>query len=214
MGTGRRGVGGLYAIVDGGWCPAEGAAAYARRLLTGGCRLLQLRMKDAAPDARRSAAEHIAALKAEVDFTFIVNDDPELALAVGADGVHVGANDLSVRAVRERFGNRLLVGYSSHAIDEALRAQAEGADYVAFGAIYATPTKGPGHPVQGLERLRALADAIDVPLVAIGGITRETVDAVCAAGADAVALITALARAPDATAEAAWFVARCSRGSA
>lgn len=208
---------GLYAIVDSGFCPQGNLAALAHQYLAGGCRILQLRMKgpqrgsdleieEALQAQRLRVAREIMRFKEAYDFTFFLNDDVEVALAVGADGVHVGEHDEPVQSIRERVGDRLRIGYSSHSLEEALAAEDAGADTIAFGAIFPTATKGPGHPVQGLERLAALAQKVHVPLIAIGGINRQNVRNVVEAGADAVAMITALAQAPDVVAETKWFV--------
>ncbi len=214
---------GLYAIVDAGFCPDGDLPGLARRCLEGGCRLLQLRMKEAAGhppkpglgERRRAAAQEILALKDRFDFTFIVNDDVDLALELNADGVHVGEHDEPVEAIRGRADGRLLIGYSSHSLQEARAAEAAGADYVAFGAIFPTRTKGPGHPVQGLARLAEVARGVRVPLVAIGGVSRANVGQVVEAGAASVAMITALSMAEDAAAETRWFqdaIASAKRG--
>ncbi len=134
-----------------------------------------------------------------------MNDFVDVAAEVHADGVHVGANDMPVDEVKRRIRPGMLVGYSSHALDEARGAEACGADYVAFGAIYPTPTKGPGHPVQGLEKLREVVAALKVPVVAIGGITRANIDEVKATGVASVAMISALCRAENITEEVRWF---------
>ena len=206
-------IAGLYTIVDRDFNPFDSMAELARRYLEGGVRIVQLRMKDASNASKASNASNveneareIMALKSEYDFTFIVNDYVDIALEVGADGVHVGENDEAIESIRERAGGKLIVGYSSHSKDEALAAEEQGADYVAFGAIFQTKTKGPGHPVQGIERLRDVAAALEVPLVAIGGICRGNVKDVLAAGADSVAMITALSQAADVTAETGWFI--------
>lgn len=214
--TGR--ISGLYTIVDSAFNPFDSMAALARKYLEGGARIVQLRMKNPGSVGRGTwdvgrNAEEIMKLKAEYDFTFIVNDDVDVALKVGADGVHVGEHDESVESIRRRAGDEFLIGYSSHSREEAMAAGAQGADYVAFGAIFPTPTKGPGHPVQGLDRLRELAGYLQAPLVAIGGIVRENVGSVMDAGADAVAMITALARAQDVVAETRWFVNAVTRNS-
>lgn len=145
-------------------------------------------------------------LKKKYDFTFIMNDHVDIALEVGADGVHVGADDMPVDQVRRQVGAKMLIGYSSHSISEALEAQKAGADYVAFGAIFPTKTKGPGHPVQGLDRLRELVTAVPIPVVAIGGITRGNFKNVMETGASAIAMITALTDSPNIEQEARFFV--------
>lgn len=214
---------GLYAIVDSKFNPYPTLPELAEKYLEGGCRVVQLRIKtrdssletraksidDQILAARGSCLEsagQIALLKKKFDFTFIVNDHADIAHEVGADGVHVGENDASVSEIKKCHGPKLIVGYSSHSIEEAKKAVADGADYVAFGAIFPTKTKGPGHPVQGVEKLKALRKEIKVPLVAIGGIGRHNIDEVIAAGADAVAMITALAEADDIISETKHFI--------
>ncbi|MFH0799089.1 MAG: thiamine phosphate synthase [Pseudomonadota bacterium] len=204
-------IAGLYAIADSGWNPCATLPDLVLKFLDGGCRLVQLRMKSAAAAHMRKTAEEIALLKERREFTFIVNDHADIALEVGADGVHVGEHDTPVADIKRRFGSKLIVGYSSHSIEEAWRAVDAGADYVAFGAIFPTRTKGPGHPVQGLSRLKELTDSVDVPVVAIGGIGRDNVLDVLKAGADSVAMITALSKAPDIAAETRWFVEAIER---
>lgn len=178
---------------------------------------MQLRMKNEGRGTRDEeqgrvydVAREIMKLKRRYDFTFIVNDFADIALDVGADGVHVGENDEAVASIRGMAGDRLIVGYSSHSIDEARRAARDGADYVAFGAIFPTRTKGPGHPVQGIDRLRELVRSVNIPVVAIGGINRGNVRQVIDAGASAAAMITALSQARDVVEETGWFVEKFS----
>ena len=203
---------GLYAIADPSWNPRDSLCDLVREFLKGGARIVQLRMKrpqDADASWEKGVlkeARAISKLKDEYDFTFIVNDYIDIAIEVGADGVHVGEDDMPVDEVKKRVHKGVIVGYSSHSIDEARAAVAKGADYVAFGAIFPTPTKGPGHPVQGIDALTELAASIDVPVVAIGGIVRGNVDQVVEAGADSVAMITGLSRAPSIVEETMWFV--------
>jgi len=201
-------IAGLYAIADSGSTPTANLPGFVRSVLEGGCRLVQLRMKGtpATDDIFLATARAILELKQQWAFTFIVNDHADVALEIGADGVHVGAGDESVASIRKRAGRRLVIGYSSHAVDEAIAAAADGADYVAFGAIYPTATKGPGHPVQGLARLTEVVRQVSAPVVAIGGIGRAHVQPVLATGASAIAMINALARAPDVVSETRWFV--------
>lgn len=202
---------GLYTIADPAWNPRDSLCDLVQEFLAGGARIVQLRMKkpadaDASWESRVEAeARAIAALKKEYDFTFIVNDYVDIAIRVGADGVHVGENDMPVDEVKRRVPEGVIVGYSSHSLAEACAAAASGADYVAFGAIFPTPTKGPGHPVQGADALAKLTASVDVPVVAIGGIVRANVDQVIEAGADAVAMITGLCRVPSIVEETRWF---------
>lgn len=202
---------GLYAIVDmtsmpvGALC--EAPLQMTRDYLEGGAAIIQWRDKkrlesgEARQRFRKTAAE-IASLKKDFQFIFIVNDDPDAALEVGADGVHVGKDDLSIEECRKKMN---LVGYSAHSIEEAIEASIRGAGYVAFGAIYPSPTKGPGHPIQGIGRLREVVTSLKVPVVAIGGIGRRNIKDVLATGVASVAMISALANAPDRVEEARFF---------
>lgn len=198
---------GLYAICDTGFSPQFSHLELARLLLKGGVSLLQLRMKgEKDPEKIRKIAAEILEEKKNHSFTFIINDDVEAATALRVDGIHVGQDDLPIPEVRKRIGPDKIIGYSSHSLEEAQRAEKEGADYVAFGAIFPTKTKGPGHPVQGLEKLRQMVRAISVPVVAIGGITKENIGSVLETGAPAVAMITALSQAPNVVEAAKGFM--------
>lgn len=208
-------ISGLYAIADSTWNPFGGLSELVWQFLEGGCRIVQLRVKanvhdHAAKSAIHTAALEIMRLKKGCEFLFIINDYADVAKEVGADGVHVGENDMSVGEIRKRYGRDLIVGYSSHSIEEAMRAKNAGADYVAFGAIFPTKTKGPGHPVQGLGKLSALTEKMTIPVVAIGGINRNNITSVIDAGASAVAMISALSEAKDVAKETRWFVDRFS----
>lgn len=163
------------------------------------------------PGRIRESVQAILALKREFDFTFILNDWPELARELGADGVHLGREDLPLPEARQILGTNKLIGYSSHSLPEALEAERLGADYVALGAVFTTPLKGPGHPIQGLPRLREAVRALAVPLVAIGGIDRENFMPVVETDVAAVAIIRALICAPDIKAAASWFVQEWNR---
>ncbi|MBI2344082.1 MAG: thiamine phosphate synthase [Deltaproteobacteria bacterium] len=208
-------IAGLYTIVDPRFLPPSmEVATYLAAVLRGGCRVVQLRVKPSSVSGDPQSVQHeretcarvFAQARRQCDFTWIMNDDVTAACAFGADGIHVGADDPRVDAVRATLGQGRLVGYSAHSLEEAQAAEAAGADYVAFGAIYPTTTKGPGHPVQGLERLRRVVRAVSIPVVAIGGITRERVAAVRETGAAAVALITGISGAVDVCREVAWYV--------
>ncbi len=188
---------GLYAICDTSFSPQYSHETLAELLLEGGVKIVQLRMKDQNPKSIEEKAKKILDLKKKYEFTFILNDAVELAANLPVDGIHVGENDLPVAKVREQVGTHKLIGYSSHSLAEALQAEQAGADYVAFGAIFPTKTKGPGHPVQGLKKLQDLVKAIRVPVVAIGGIQKNNIQEVLQTGVACVAMITALTQAPN-----------------
>lgn len=177
-----------------------------RAALDGGVDLLQLRCKELEALPYLRLAERVAELARDAGVPFIVNDRPDVALAVGADGVHLGQQDLPLEWARRIVPGRIL-GRSSHESAQAERAVAEGASYFAVGPVWPTPTK-PGRAAAGLSYVREVAARmISIPWFAIGGITLENVEQVLEAGATRVALVRAVLDAPD-TAEAAHgFVA-------
>jgi thiamine-phosphate pyrophosphorylase len=188
----------LYAMVDtsGGHEPI----ALARQLLDSGARILQLRLKDCSSRDLLAVATTIAPLCHSCGALFIVNDRADIAKLSGADGVHVGQNDLPLVAARTVVGERMLVGVSTHTVEQAREAEAGGADYIGFGAIYSGGLKNVTN-AQGLDRLRMVRAAVKLPIVAIGGITQATTPEVLDAGADAVAIITDIVRAADLSAK-------------
>lgn len=202
----RRVIEGLYAIADNTFISQHSCLELAKAYLDGGAKIIQLRMKGAIEKEVLETAKKIVRCKKGSDFVFIMNDWVTVAKEVGADGIHLGANDLPVREARRMVGPKMLIGYSSHSLEEALQAEAAGADYVAFGAIFPTKTKGPGHPVQGIEKLQEVVNALSIPVVAIGGIGRNNFQSVCKTGVASIAMITALTEAKDIAAEVSYYV--------
>jgi thiamine-phosphate pyrophosphorylase len=188
---------GLYAILDADVAAARSGVEMARAVLAGGCRVIQLRMKGRASGAVLATARAIRDLAPAPELLLIVNDRVDVALAAGADGAHLGAEDLPVAAARRLVGRDLLLGCTAHSIEEALAAADAGADYVGFGPIFPTGTKALPIEPHGLDGLQRLCRRIPLPVVAIGGITEATAPAVREAGARGVALLGALARAED-----------------
>ncbi|MBF6558839.1 MAG: thiamine phosphate synthase [Candidatus Binataceae bacterium] len=184
----------FYAMVDpaGGHHPIDLAQA----LLAAGARIMQLRLKQCGSRELLETARAIAALCRAHHAILIVNDRADIAKLAGAHGVHVGQDDLPAATVRTIVGPDLIVGVSTHSVDQARAAEAAGADYIGFGAIYSGGLKNVSN-AQGLERLAEVRAAVAMPIVAIGGITEATMPAVLAAGADAAAIITDVVRAPD-----------------
>jgi len=152
--------------------------------------VLQLRLKDAPRDEIKKAAETLLPICRGYDVAFIINDDPELAKEVGADGVHVGEEDVSVKEAREILGEGKIVGASCYASkDRAFTAGEQGADYVAFGAFYETKTKEPkGRP--DIDLLEFWHEYANIPCVAIGGIKPDNAAPLAKAGADFIAVVT------------------------
>jgi thiamine-phosphate pyrophosphorylase len=197
---------GLYAIVPGRAPVAEALAA-----IEGGAGVVQVRMKDAPPGEVLDAARRIVAL-ARGRALVVVNDRADLALLSGADGVHVGDEDLPVGEVRRLLGPDLLVGRTARTLDEASAAISEGADHVGFGPIFPSRTKPLAVPPRGLASLREAAAALRAPIVAIGGIGVENVADVARAGAACAAVVEAIFGGGDPRENAARLAAAFDRG--
>jgi thiamine-phosphate diphosphorylase len=131
----------------------------------------------------------------------IINDRADIALAVDADGVHVGQEDLPLAAARKVVGPEKIVGVSTHDPQQALEAERGGADYIGFGPLFGTNTKATGYTARGLDQLRNIRKLVSIPIVAIGGVTTERAPSALAAGANAVAMISELVLASDVTAK-------------
>ena len=161
-----------------------------RALIDAGAGIVQLRHKDDWTREVFELAEEIAAIAQDADVTFIVNDRADVALAVGAGGVHLGQTDLRPAAVRAFAGDRLRIGLSTHNEAQLRAAASEPVDYLALGPIFGTQSKEQPDLIVGVEELRRLRPLAEPPLVTIGGITLETAPSVLAAGADSCAVIS------------------------
>ena len=192
---------GLYVIIDPTMAPGRDEAQIARAALDGGARLIQLRDKTREKGLQLPVAEALQALCRERGALFIVNDHVDLALAVGADGVHVGQKDLPVAVVRRLVPREMVIGCSTNNPEEARRAEADGADYVSVGRLFPTGSKDDTRPAT-TETLRAVKAAVSLPVCAIGGINESNIDGLLAAGAEMAAVIAAVIAAPDVTAAA------------
>ena len=197
---------GLYVIVDPAACRGRSPVDVARMALEGGARTIQWRDKRRDKGEQLDDARAIAALCREHGGLFLENDHADFAVALGADGVHLGQHDLPIDLVRPIVGPKMIVGVSTNTVDEARAAEASGADYVAVGAIFATSSKDVTRAAS-LDRLRDVKAAVRVSVVAIGGISIENVARVVAAGADAAAVISAVCGADGPRAAAAALAA-------
>ena len=181
----------LYAVTDRRWLGEKTLYAAVEECLKGGATFVQLREKEL--DRTRFLAE-AAALKALVrkyGVPFVINDDVEIALACGADGVHVGQEDMESGAARAALGRDKILGVSVHSVEEALKAQACGADYLGAGAVFSTGTKENASCLS-CETLKAICDAVSIPVVAIGGINGENIARLRGTGIGGVAVVSAL----------------------
>lgn len=194
----------LYVILDRAASGGRDLVALAGAVLGAGARWIQLRDKEATTRGLTTLAREMGTRVRAAGGVFVVNDRLDVALAVGADGVHLGQDDLPAAEGR-RLAPGLVLGVSTHSLEQARRAQADGADYLALGSIFPTGSKA-SFELVGLEALRLVRPHVTVPLVAIGGITPDRVPSVLAAGADAVAVISAIGLAGDPAAATAAFL--------
>ena len=187
---------GLHLVTDSTLCGARGVMAVVEAAVRGGARVVQLREKTLATRAFVERARALKALLSPLGVPLIINDRLDVALACGADGVHVGQDDLSPEDVR-RWLPHALVGLSIERIDQLAEAERLPVDYYGASPVFTTATKADTAPALGLEGLRALRERSRRPLVAIGGIDEHNAAQVMAAGADALAVVSALCTAPD-----------------
>lgn len=186
----------LYCILDLGYVPEENAETITASLLAGGAHLLQLRAKGKDLATIERVARRLLPLCRAAGVPFILNDFPALAAALDADGVHIGQDDGPLAAAREIVGPGKLIGRSTHSLGQARAALAEGFDYIGFGPLFPTPTKA-GRPAIGLHEIAAMEREVgsQIPAFCIGGITRQTLPQVLAAGARRVVIVSDLLKA-------------------
>lgn len=202
----------LYAILDLGYVSEEDAARATQDLLAGGADLLQLRAKGHDPATIRRVARTLIPLCRAARVPFILNDHPALAAELDADGVHIGQDDGSLADARAIVGPGKIIGRSTHSLDQARAALAEGFDYIGFGPLFPTPTKL-GRPGIGLENIAAMEREVGsrIPAFCIGGIKRSNLAQVLAAGARRVVIVSDLLTAEDVRAATAETVAAIRR---
>ena len=185
----------LYGIIDLGYIPqGRDCNRVAEQMITGGVDLIQLRGKGKSIDELVDLASEIHEITAPSDTPLIINDYAEIAARVSIEGVHVGQDDDSIHVARQKAGRDLIVGKSTHSLAQANAAQAEGADYVGFGPIFATPTKPDYEPI-GLDGIRHANLNVGIPIFCIGGINIDNLQRVIAAGAKRVVMVSALLKA-------------------
>lgn len=190
-------ISGLYAIIDTQALKGRSHLEVASEIIRGGARTIQLRDKLSSKKELLPIAQQLKKLCAEHNVLFIINDYLDLALAADADGLHLGQDDLPTKATRKLLPIDKILGHSTTTAEQAVAAEADGADYIAVGSIYPSPSKEEAKVV-GLERLRQIREAVSLPLVAIGGITEDNAAEVIAAGASSVAVISAILQAESA----------------
>lgn len=181
----------LYAVTDRTWVGEKTLYQQVEEALRGGVTCVQLREKDMSDGELLQEAKEIHALCQEYSVPFIVNDNVEIAVACGAEGIHVGQEDMAAGDVRRRVGDGVILGVSVHTVEEAQDAVRNGADYLGLGAVFPTSTKTDVDQMPN-ETLRAICDAVGVPVVAIGGINSGNIGKLAGSGVDGVALVSAI----------------------
>jgi thiamine-phosphate pyrophosphorylase len=187
----------LYVITDDRCSLGRSHAEVAEEALKGWADVIQLRMKGV-PDAEIiEQAMSIKPLCEERDAFFIINDRLDIAMEVGADGVHLGQGDMPISEARAITGDAMIIGISTKTVEEARKAEADGADYIGFGPVFDTSSKDDAGPALGLDALHDVCTAVNIPVVAIGGINEHNIRDVILAGADSAAVISAVAAKED-----------------
>ena len=186
----------LYAVTDRAWTGKRTLYQQVEAALKGGVTCVQLREKALDETAFLQEARDICALCRRYGVPFIVNDNVDVAVACGADGVHVGQEDMEAGEVRRRVGEDMILGVSVHTVEEARQAIRNGADYLGLGAVFPTGTKTDADVMPG-DMIRAICGAVDVPTVAIGGLNRSNILQLSGSGVDGAALVSAIFGAED-----------------
>ncbi|MCR4645449.1 MAG: thiamine phosphate synthase [Oscillospiraceae bacterium] len=186
----------LYAVTDRAWLHGKTLYEQVEAALKGGVTCVQLREKELDDDTFLAEAVSIAALCRQYGVPFFINDNVEIAVKCHADGIHVGQEDMAASQVRERVGDDMMIGVSVHTVQEALDAVKAGADCLGVGAMFSTSTKADAD-VLPMSVLKDICDAVDIPVVAIGGIGKHNIGQLAGTGVDGVALVSAIFSADD-----------------
>ena len=181
----------LYAVTDRAWLNGETLESQVEKALKGGATFVQLREKELDEEMFLEEAKKIKKLCAEYHVPFVINDNVDIALKVDADGVHVGQSDMEAGKVREKLGPDKIIGVSAQTVEQALLAEKHGADYLGVGAVFQTGTKTDAREVEH-SVLKEICTKVDIPVVAIGGITQDNVKELSGSGINGVAVISAI----------------------
>ncbi len=186
----------LYAVTDRTWLNGRSLTEQAEQAIKAGATLIQLREKDLSFDEFVEEAKKMKEVTDRYHIPFIINDNINVALAVGADGVHVGQSDMAAGDVRTLLGGDKILGVSAQTVEQAIRAEKNGADYLGVGAVFSTSTKHDAQDVS-FQTLKEICAAVSIPVVAIGGIHEKNILRLRGSGVDGVAVISAIFAKPD-----------------
>ena len=181
----------LYIVTDRSWLGTKSLSAQVEESIVNGATFVQLREKDISLEEFTAIAREIKSICVRHNVPFVINDDIDVALAVDADGVHIGQSDISLPRARSLLGNEKIIGVSAGSLEEALNAKENGADYIGVGAIFPTSTKENADSVS-VELLRNITECTNIPTVAIGGIGEDNISELAGSGIDGVAVISAV----------------------
>ncbi len=186
----------LYAVTDRMWTGKQTLYEQVEDALKGGVTCVQLREKELDDEAFLKEAIELKELCHQYNVPFFINDNVDVAIRCGADGIHVGQEDMAAGAVRSLVGDDMMIGVSAHTVEEALEAVKNGADCLGVGAMFSTSTKLDAD-VLSMQTLADICNAVDIPVVAIGGLTKENIGELAGTGVDGVALVSAIFAAED-----------------
>ena len=181
----------LYAVTDRHWLNGESLYSQVEKALKGGATFIQLREKNLGEEEFLAEAKEIARLCKSYHVPFVINDNVDIALEMDADGVHVGQSDMEADDVRAKLGPDKIIGVSAQTVEQAVLAEKRGADYLGVGAVFHTDSKADVAEVSR-ETLKAICDAVDIPVIAIGGISKENVSELAGTGICGIAVISAI----------------------
>lgn len=186
----------LYAVTDRSWLNGETLYSQVEKSLKGGATFIQLREKNLDEEHFLEEAKQLKELCKKYNVPFVINDNVDIALAIDADGVHVGQSDMEAGNVREKLGPDKIIGVSAQTVEQAILAEKRGADYLGVGAVFPTTSKDDAAEVSH-ETVKAICDAVNIPVIAIGGISKKNVSELSNLGLCGIAVISAIYAQPD-----------------
>ena len=200
----------VYAVTDRTWLDGRTLIEVTEQAIAGGATCIQLREKELDKETFLQEAETLKALCESYKIPFIVNDDVDIAVRCEADGVHIGQHDMEAAKVRELIGQDMILGVSAQTVEQALKAERDGADYLGVGSVFSTGTKADADDVS-LSELKAICEAVAIPVVAIGGISLDNIVELKGTGIDGVAVVSAIYAAKDPEAAARMLLESVKR---